>query len=435
MFSEVLLRDIMVKKSGDNMEREKWQLLLKAEGHNIAIFVKWMVIALVVGVLVGFIGVGFSYALKGALNFRMDHSWIVYFLPLGGLGIVWLYHSAGVKQSKGTNLVIQSIRTTDNVPLKMAPLIFISTVVTHLFGGSAGREGAALQLGGSLAHQLGRWWKLNDKDIHIITMCGMSAAFSALFGTAVTAAVFPLEVISVGIMYYAALVPCALASVVAASLAAYLGVGAEGFMLKSIPALSAGGAIKVVIIAMLCALTARLFCLLMHWTQKQFSLHWPNQYLRIVIGGVLIILLAQMFGRSYLGAGMDVIEETMAGEVFPAAFLLKMVFTAITLGCGFKGGEIVPSFFIGATLGALIGSIIGFPSDFAAALGLICVFCGVTNCPITSLLLSFELFGFVGIGYFLMADVIAYMLSGYESLYHEQKIMYSKFTSTFIGKE
>ena len=182
MFSEVLLRDIMVKKSGDNMERENWQLLLKAEGHNIAIFVKWMVIALVVGVLVGFIGVGFSYALKGALNFRMDHSWIVYFLPLGGLGIVWLYHSAGVKQSKGTNLVI-----------------------THLFGGSAGREGAALQLGGSLAHQLGRWWKLNDKDIHIITMCGMSAAFSALFGTAVTAAVFPLEVISVGIMYYAAL--------------------------------------------------------------------------------------------------------------------------------------------------------------------------------------------------------------------------------------
>lgn len=401
----------------------------------MVIFVKWLVIALAVGLIVGAIGSAFALALSHVQRFRLAHSEIVYLLPIGGLMIVGLYHMGNVKESRGTNMVIQSVRTTENVPLKMAPLIFISTVLTHLFGGSAGREGAALQLGGSLGHQLGRWLKLNEKDIHIITMCGMSAAFSALFGTVITAAIFPLEVISVGIMYYAALVPCALAALVAASVAAYLGVGAEQFALAGIPALQVMGAIKVIVLAVLCALAARLFCLLLHWSGKQFAQRWPNQYVRVVIGGIIIIGLSLCLGNRYLGAGMDVIERAMNGEVIPAAFLWKMLFTAITLGCGFKGGEIVPAFFVGATLGAWIGSLIGIPSAFAAALGLVCVFCGVTNCPLTSLLLSFELFGFVGIGYFLLADVVAYMLSGYESLYHEQKIMYSKFTSSFIGKE
>lgn len=417
------------------MDQKKWQMLFKAEWHQFAIFIKWMVLALAVGLLVGAVGAAFSIALKSVQTFRLEHTWIRFCLPIGGLVIVWLYHMAGVRQSKGTNMVIHSIRTTESVPLRMAPLIFISTVLTHLFGGSAGREGAALQLGGSLGHQFGRWCKLNEKDLHMITMCGMSAAFSALFGTIITAAIFPLEVISVGIMYYAALVPCALASIVAAALAASLGTGAEHFILTQVPALSISGAIKVVVIAILCGLVARLFCLLLHWMHAQFVLHLPNPYIRIACGGIMVVLLAQWFGLSYLGAGMDIIEKVLDGEVIPFAFLLKMLFTAITLGCGFKGGEIVPSFFVGATLGALIGSLIGFPSAFAAALGLICLFCGVTNCPITSLLLSFELFGFVGIAYFLLADVIAYMLSGYESLYQEQKIMYSKFTSAFIGKE
>lgn len=164
-------------------------------------------------------------------------------------------------------------------------------------------------------------------------------------------------------------------------------------------------------------------------------MYFRNQYLRIFCGGSMIVLLSLLFGQEYLGAGMDVIEKSIEGHVIWQAFLLKIIFTSITLGCGFKGGEIVPSFFIGATFGALIASLLQIPIGFGAAAGLICVFCGVTNCPITSLLLSFELFGFVGIAYFLLADTIAYMLSGYESLYHEQKIMYSKFSPRFIDKK
>lgn len=417
------------------MNQEKRKAFFNDEKRHMLIFIKWLLIAVFCGLLIGVIGVAFSYCLSYVTETRMLNPKLVLLLPFGGLLIVWLYHSSGVKQSKGTNMVISSVRSTEKVPMKMAPLIFISTVLTHLFGGSAGREGAALQLGGSIAAQIGRILKLDEKDMHIITMCGMSAAFSALFGTSITAAIFPLEVISVGIMYYAALVPCAIASLIASSLAASLGAKGEHFLLAQVPDLDLNMIWKVMVLAILCAVIARIFCHILHYANELFRMYFRNQYLRIFCGGCIIIVLAILFGNEYLGAGMDMIERSIAGEVIWQAFLLKIVFTSITLGCGFKGGEIVPSFFIGAAFGALIGSLLGIPEGFAAAIGLMSVFCGVTNCPITSLFLSFELFGFVGIGYFLLADTIAYMLSGYESLYHEQKIMYSKFSPRFIDKK
>lgn len=417
------------------MEAEKQTSLFIEEKRHILIFIKWLIIAVICGLLIGFVGVAFYHCLSFVQQTRMQYPFIVYFLPLGGIIIVGLYRSCGVRQSKGTNMVISSVRSTEKVPMKMAPLIFISTVLTHLFGGSAGREGAALQLGGSIANKMGRIMKLDEKDMHIITMCGMSAAFSALFATPITAAIFPLEVISVGIMYYAALVPCAIASIIAASLAASLGASGEFFLLKEVPLLSVDTAWRVVVLAILCALIARLFCHILHWTNEIFRMYFRNQYIRIIVGGCIIVLLAQLFGYDYLGAGMNIIEKSIEGEVIWQAFILKIIFTAVTLGCGYKGGEIVPSFFIGAAFGALVGSLLHIPPCFGAAIGLISVFCGVTNCPITSLFLSFELFGFVGIAYFLLADTIAYMLSGYESLYHEQKIMYSKFSPRFIDKK
>lgn len=417
------------------MNQEERKAFFNDEKRHMLIFIKWLLIAVFCGLLIGVIGVAFSYCLSYVTQMRMQYPKLVLLLPFGGLLIIWLYHSCGVKQSKGTNMVISSVRSTEKVPMKMAPLIFISTALTHLFGGSAGREGAALQLGGSIAAQIGRILKLDEKDMHIITMCGMSAAFSALFGTSITAAIFPLEVISVGIMYYAALVPCAIASLIASSLAASLGAKGEHFLLAQVPDLDLNIIWKVMVLAVLCAVISRLFCHILHYTNELFRMYFRNQYLRIFCGGCIIIVLAILFGNEYLGAGMDMIEKSIAGEVIWQAFLLKIIFTSITLGCGFKGGEILPSFFIGAAFGALIGSLLGIPEGFAAAIGLMSVFCGVTNCPITSLFLSFELFGFVGIGYFLLADTIAYMLSGYESLYHEQKIMYSKFSPRFIDKK
>lgn len=415
--------------------QEERKTLIDDEKRHFLIFIKWLIIAVFCGIVIGLVGVLFSYCLSYATQTRLSYPFLIWLLPLGGLLIVWLYRMSGVRQSKGTNMVISSVRSTEKVPMKMAPLIFISTALTHLFGGSAGREGAALQLGGSIAAQIGRVIQLDEKDMHIITMCGMSAAFSALFGTPITAAIFPLEVISVGIMYYAALVPCAIASVIASALAASLGCKGEHFLLTKVPQLELNIVWRVIILAILCAVIARIFCHVLHYVNDLFRMYFRNQYLRIAFGGSVIVLLSFVFGQEYLGAGMDVIEKSIEGHVIWQAFLLKIVFTSITLGCGFKGGEIVPSFFIGASFGALIASLLQIPIGFGAAVGLISVFCGVTNCPITSLLLSFELFGFVGITYFLLADTIAYMLSGYESLYHEQKIMYSKFSPRFIDKK
>lgn len=415
--------------------QEERKALIDDERRHFLIFIKWLIIAVFCGLVIGFVGVLFSYCLSYVTQTRLSYPFMIWLLPFGGLLIVWLYRMSGVRQSKGTNMVISSVRSTEKVPMKMAPLIFISTALTHLFGGSAGREGAALQLGGSIAAQIGRVIQLDEKDMHIITMCGMSAAFSALFGTPITAAIFPLEVISVGIMYYAALVPCAVASVIASSLAASLGCKGERFILTEVPQLELDIVWRVVILAVLCAITARIFCHVLHYVNELFRMYFRNQYLRIFCGGSMIVLLSLLFGQESLGAGMDVIEKSIEGHVIWQAFLLKIIFTSVTLGCGFKGGEIVPSFFIGAAFGALIASLLQIPIGFGAAVGMISVFCGVTNCPITSLLLSFELFGFVGIAYFLLADTIAYMLSGYESLYHEQKIMYSKFSPRFIDKK
>jgi len=417
------------------MDEEKQNHMLQEEMHHITIFCKWMVLAVLVGVLVGGVGAAFYHCLHIATTFRMQHAEIVYFLPLGGIVIVWMYHLCSVRESKGTNMVISSVRSTQQVPFKMAPLIFISTVITHLFGGSAGREGAALQIGGSLGHQFGRLCKLDEKDLRMITMCGMSAAFSALFQTPVTAAFFPMEVISVGIMYYAALVPCALASIVASLLATSLGAAGEHFTIADVPLFTISSAVRIVVLAMLCALLARIFCLTLHYVSDAFRMFFHNPYIRIAIGALILIAAYLLFGNAYLGAGMETIEKSIHGEVIPEAFLLKILFTALTLGCGFKGGEIVPSFFIGATFGALIGALLHISPSFCAAIGLMSVFCGVTNCPIASLFLSFELFGFIGVPFFLLADAIAYMLSGYESLYHEQKIMYSKFSPRFIDKK
>ena len=417
------------------MNSEERKVFFDDEKRHLLIFIKWLIIAVFCGLLIGGVGAAFSYCLSYVTQTRLQYPKLVLFLPFGGWLIVWLYRMSGVRQSKGTNMVISSVRSTEKVPMKMAPLIFISTALTHLFGGSAGREGAALQLGGSIAAQIGRFIKLDEKDMHIITMCGMSAAFSALFGTSITAAIFPLEVISVGIMYYSALVPCAIASLIASALASSLGVKGEHFLIAQIPDLDLSLVCRVALLAILCACAARLFCHILHFVNELFRMYFRNQYVRIFCGGCMIIVLSVFCGREYLGTGMDMIEKSIDGEVIWQAALLKIIFTSVTLGCGFKGGEIVPSFFIGATLGACLGSLLNIPIGFAAAIGLMSVFCGVTNCPITSLFLSFELFGFVGTAYFLLADTIAYMLSGYESLYHEQKIMYSKFSPRFIDKK
>lgn len=397
--------------------------------------IKWVVFAILVGIVVGVCGTAFYFSLTLVTLLRTQYSWLIFLLPVGGLVIVGLYQLFRDQNDTGTNLVISAIHSGDELPFKMAPLIFISTLITHLFGGSAGREGAALQMGGSLGNTIGRLFRFDEKDKHVMIMCGMSAAFSALFGTPMAAAIFSMEMVSVGVMYYIALVPCVISSLVAHAIAYSFGVSNELFPLGAIPKFTILSAVKISILAILCALVSILFCILLHKTEELYKRFFKNAYLRVFIGGCIIIVLTLLVGnQNYNGTGIMIIERCIDGTVRPEAFLLKMIFTALTLGAGYKGGEIVPSFFTGAAFGCLFGNLMGFSPTLCTAVGMTSMFCGVTNCPITSLLISFELFGYDGMPYFLLATAFSYMLSGYFGLYRSQKIVYSKYKTNYINK-
>ena len=398
-------------------------------------FVKWNVLAIFTGVVIGVISSAFGHALSTVTGWRNEYPWLLFGLPIAGVIIIFLYKKFG-KDDGGTNQVFSTVRNRDEVPSTAAPLIFVSTILTHLTGGSAGREGAAIQLGGSIANQLGRWMKMDEEDTHVIVMCGMSAAFAALFGTPMAAAIFSLEVISVGIMYYTALMPCLIASLTAAGVANALGIHAEHFFEGFVPELTIVGGIKMGIVILVCSIVSILFCMTLKKVGKVYG-KMKNKYVRIVVASVIIIgfnLFLQT--NDYMGAGTELIVQAVQfGKVETWAFFWKILLTALTMKAGFKGGEIVPSFCIGATLGCAMGHLIGFEPRLCAACGMVAVFCGVTNCPITSMLIAFELFGFEGVSYFLIAIAVSYATSGYYGLYKDQTIVYSKYKAKFVNQK
>lgn len=399
------------------------------------ILIKWLFIAGGVGLIVGAIAAAFGHVLADVNDFRMRVPYVALALPIGGLLIVFLYRFFKDEDDQGTNMVIASIHSSTGIPFRMAPLIFVSTTITHLCGGSAGREGAAIQLGGSIANRIGKMLKLSGNDQHIIIMCGMSAGFSALFGTPLAAALFSLEVVSVGIMHYSALVPCVTASMIAHFVAQCMKLPPESFPVSGLPAMTPPAFLKLVLFAALLGAVSILFCLILHQAEHLYKKALKNPYIRIFAAGCLVLALSALLGSDmYLGSGMSIIEHIFhGGKVAVWVFLLKMAFTALTLGAGFKGGEIVPSFCVGAAFGCAVAGLFGLPVPLMTACGMIGVFCGVTNCPITSLLISFELFGFEGMPYYLTTVAVSYMLSGYYGLYHAQKIMYSKTETHYIN--
>ena len=400
---------------------------------GLKVLFKWILFGTLTGLVVGAAATAFYYALKFATNFRTAYPAVILGLPLGGVLIVALYHF--MKDDLGTNVVLAAIHKDEDIPGRMAPMIFIATFLSHFFGASAGREGAALQLGGSISAKLGKLLHLNPADSHIVIMCGMSAGFSAIFGTPLASAVFAMEVISVGIMHYSALVPCVFASLIASIFSKNLGVVAETFQVSIIPDFNVEHFIKMIFLSIFFGILSAAFCLMLHNVGRLFKKYFSNAFVRIIVASAIIILLTVILQTTdYMGAGMSVIERAFYEGARPEAFILKMVFTSLALGSGFKGGEIVPSFFIGATFASLVGPLIGLPMSLSAACGMLGVFCGVTNCPMTSLFIGFELFGFQGMPYYLVAVSVSYMMSGYHGLYKEQKIVYSKYQTRFIDR-
>lgn len=419
---------IVIKEKANYYIGEIWQ----TSYH----FIKWSLLSILIGGIVGVISSGFAHTLSAAATYRQQYPWLLFLLPVAGVLIIFLYKKFG-KDDGGTNQVFSTVRARDEVPATAAPLIFVSTALTHLAGGSAGREGAAIQLGGSIANQLGRWIKLDEEDTHVIVMCGMSAGFAALFGTPMAAAIFSLEVISVGIMYYTALMPCMIASLMAAGVAEALGVHAESFHITEIPHLTPVNGMKMGTIAICCAIISIIFCMVLKQVGKGYGRWLKNKYFRIVVAAMIVIILNQLLQTTdYMGPGAELIVKAVEyGEARPLDFFWKLLLTAITMKAGFKGGEIVPSFCIGATLGCVLGQILGLAPGLCAACGMVAVFCGVTNCPITSMLIAFELFGFEGVSYFLIAIAVSYATSGYYGLYKDQTIVYSKYKAKFVNQK
>lgn len=428
--------------------REKFKVLWKKMGEIQLQYMKsiffnletgciWMMRGCLIGFVVGGFSSLFALGLEKVTSYRTVHPMLLWLLPFGGMVIVLLYRRCGVRKDKGTNILLTAVHGSEqDVPAYMAPLIFVATLITHLFGGSAGREGAALQMGGSLGNTIGRILKLEEGDRKILVMSGMSAAFSAVFGTPLAAAVFPMEMISVGIMHYAALLPCVFSSIVANQFAASMGIHPESFRVSGIPAMTPASFAKIVILGILCGAVSVMFCIFLKTAGSLYNRYIKNPYIKVAIGGCLVIALTLLVGNfDYNGAGTGLIEKAIhQGQVPAFAFVLKMLFTAVTLAAGFKGGEIVPAFCVGATFGCLYGNVLGISPSLCAALGMTAVFCGVTNSPMTSMLIGFELFGFAGVKYLLLVVALSYLFSGYRGLYREQIIVYSKYHPRFINR-
>ena len=418
------------------MQKTDAKQKLREDFVRFLIVLKWLLFSFLTGLLLGVLGAVFHRVIDLATEFRLEHPYTLALLPFGAVIILFLYSITKNENDGGTNLVLSAIHKDDDIPLRMAPLIFVSTVFSHFVGASVGREGAALQFGGSIGNNLGKLFKFNESDKKTMIMVGMSGVFSALFGTPVAAAIFSMEVVSVGIMHYAALMPCIVSSFVAREVAKRLGAPASFFDIGAIPGFGLANALKITGLAVLCGLLSMLFCAALHRGGIILKVFLKNKYIRALVLGSIILVLTLIVGdQTYNGAGVDYINACIAGNERPFASLIKILFTVLSIIAGYKGGEIVPSFFMGASLGCTYGELINFCPALCAAVGMGSVFCGVTNCPITSLIICLELFGFDGLPYFALAVAFSYLLSGYYGLYTSQTIVYSKYRSKFVNKE
>ena len=390
-------------------------------------FLKWGLFGLLMGVLGGLLGAGFHHALHFVTHLRGEHNWLIFLLPVGGLLSVGIYTLFRQRSNRGTNQIIDAVLDGEEVSPLVAPTIFLATATTHLFGGSAGREGAALQLGGATASLLSKVFKLKETDRKILIMSGMSAVFAGLFGTPLTAALFCMEFESVGTIFSPALLPCYVSAFTAAKISGLLGVHPEGLLLETATAVTLGNVWKFLILAILVSLVGILMCWVFHKAEHLAAHTFRNPWIRIVIGSVAVMALTLLVGdHRYNGAGMDMALGAVEGNAQWFDFLLKMLFTAITLAAGFKGGEIVPTFCIGATFGCIIGALLGLDAGLCGALGLVGLFCCATNSPFASIVLSIEMFGGANLHLFALVCVVCFVLSGHSGLYSSQIIAFPK---------
>ena len=399
----------------------------------IRVALQWFFLAIPTGLICGLVGTLFHLSVERVTELRAGQPWLLFLLPAAGLLITALYKATKC-EGVGTNNVIRAVQSGEPVSILLVPAIFLGTVLTHLCGGSAGREGAALQMGGSIGWNVGTLLQLKDHDRRTATISGMAAFFSALFGTPLTAALFAMMVEDVGLTFTSAFVPAFTSALIAYGCSLAFGIAPTHFAITA-PELTVWNAFLVILLGFACAAVSRLFCGLLHFMEHKVPQLLPNPWLRVFVGGVAVIAFSYLFGVGrYNGAGMGVITAAVEqGEALPWDFLCKIFLTALTLSCGFKGGEVVPSFFVGATFGCVFGPLLGLPAGFAAAVGLVSIFCGATNALIPSILLGFELFSGAGLELIALGCGICYMLSGHHGLYSSQTFVTNKLRSEYMS--
>lgn len=433
------------------------QIRYSFEQVNIAKhLIYWTLLIVPVSFVIGSFVALFLWLLDLVSITRWNHLWLLFFLPLAGLLITFLYKRWGKNSDVGNNLIIDEIhKPGGGIPARMAPFVLFSTLVTHLFGGSAGREGTAVQMGGSISAIFSKWYRLKHEEKRILLMCGMSAGFGAVFGTPITGAIFALEVLAIGRIKYDALLPCFIASLLADFTCTAYGIHHTHYSIafsgvventhRWLPFLSFDYVLlmKAVVAGVVFGLAGFLFAEASHFIKDISSRYIQNKWLIPVIGGVAVIVITYAVGTfDYLGLGVtnpnngvSIVSAFSEGGVTTWSWLWKLVLTAITLGTGFKGGEVTPLFFIGATLGNVLATLGGAPVDLFAGLGFIAVFAGATNTPLACTLMGVELFGSNNIIYYAVACFTAYYFSGHSGIYGSQRMAVTKFHGAHDGED
>lgn len=416
----------------------------------IKYFLKWFLLTSPLAIAIGSMVAFFLWLLNAAIFYRFAQTWLLYLLPLGGVAIHFLYKLLGKSSEKGNNLIIDEIHEPGlGIPARMGPLVLLTTVLTHLFGGSAGREGTAVQIGGSIAQLFAKWFKLDEKGVKTLLMAGVAAGFGAVFGTPLTGAIFAIEVIALGKLQYDAIIPCLIASIISDFTVSLWGIQHTAYPLNFVQSkdffLSAYLHWDILLMAKIIGasvafgLASYLFATLVHNVKNIGLSIIKTTWLIPFIGGIIVIMLYGLVGKpDYLSLGVNaeypgavtILSAFNQGGADAMSWLWKTIFTAITLGTGFKGGEVTPLFYIGATLGNTLATLLNAPVSLFAALGFIAVFAGATNTPLACTIMGVELFGGQYILFFAIACFTAYFFSGHSGIYSSQRIAIPKLFKT-----
>lgn len=390
----------------------------------IGLVLKWIVICFIVGMLAGASSALFLYTLNLATHFREDHLWMIFLLPLVGLIIGFLYHYYGKEVLKGNNLILEEYENPqETIPLKMAPLVYIGTILTHLFGGSAGREGTAVQMSTAIADQFTKVFQLSGQERKIILIIGISGGFASVFGTPLTGAVFAIELLYFSRVSFKSIIPSFLTAYIAYYTVEFMQISHTHYPKPVLPEMQLSVVLWIILVGIISGLTARMFSKSVHLFAEKAKNWISYPPLRPFIGGFIFAGIIYFSGATkYLGLGIPTIVESFSVMQGGEVFILKLIATTFILGTGFKGGEVTPLFFIGAALGSALSVFVPLPISLLAAMGFVAVFSGATHTPLACTIMGIELFGyecgvFVGIACF-----VAYFFSGYLGIYTSQNV-------------